>query len=260
METIHGDLYDYPQYYEIVYGDDWRAELDFLLAALEKHGRPSTKRVFEPACGTGRLLWRLGKKGFEVGGNDLNPKMITYCNQRLARHRLPKSAVVGDMTNFQCEKKVDLIFNMINSFRHLATEEMAVNHLQSVARSLRKGGLYILGLHLTPTVKSPIDGESWSGRRGHLAVLSSLQLKERDLKNRKEAFQMSFEVYKPTEIFRIENEVSFRTYTAEQFSALLAKVPALAVAASYDFAYEIDEPITVDSSTEDVVFILKKKD
>ena len=29
-ETIVGDIYDYPKYYDIVYGSDWRAEFDFL--------------------------------------------------------------------------------------------------------------------------------------------------------------------------------------------------------------------------------------
>jgi SAM-dependent methyltransferase len=259
VETITGaNLYDFPKYYDLIFGSDWKAELQFLLAVFEKHARRRVHRVFEPACGTGRLLYRLGKAGYAVSGIDLNEQAVEYCNRRLARHGLPPSAAVGDMTDFRLPRKVDAAFNMINSFRHLASERAARSHLECIARALAKGGVYVLGLHLTPTRGDPTEEEEWSARRGNLTVISQLRTVERDLRRRNEAVHMSFGIYTPSRTFRLTGRADFRTYTARQIHGLFRKVPSLSVAATYDFAYRPDLPVAVGPNTEDVVYVLVK--
>ncbi len=49
METIEADFYDYPKYYDLVYGSDWKAEFDFLQSCFDQHATGSVCRVFEPA-------------------------------------------------------------------------------------------------------------------------------------------------------------------------------------------------------------------
>ena len=149
-----------------MFGSDWQAEYEFLNAAFAKHGDGKIKRLFEPGCGTGRLMFRFAKAGYEVAGNDLVKKAIDYCNKRLERHGFPGTAVVGDMCDFRVKKKFDVAFNMINTVRHLPSEDHAKRHLECVANALRKGGLYFLGLHLTPTVGEPMDEEHWVARKG----------------------------------------------------------------------------------------------
>lgn len=78
METIAGNIYDFPVYYDLVFGADWAAEFHFLTDCFEKHVSGRTRRLFEPACGTGRLLYRFAKEGYALGGIDLNPKAIEY--------------------------------------------------------------------------------------------------------------------------------------------------------------------------------------
>jgi len=258
LETIEGNLYDYPKYYDLVYGSDWKAEFDFLLACFEKHARGQVKRLFEPACGTGRLMAKLAAAGFEVSGVDLNPSAVDYCNDRLLRSGHAASAVVGDMTEFITPKPVDAAFNTINSFRHLATESQARKHLRCVAQSLRPGGIYVLGLHLTPTVVEPMQEESWSARRGNLAVLSRLWVIQNDQRRRQESVGMSFDVYTPSKQFRITDQIDFRTYTAKQMESLLGKVNEFEITSVYDFGYDIDQPLDIGPDSEDVVYVLKK--
>ena len=174
MEEIHASLYDYPKYYDLLFGSDWKAEFDFLGACFEQHARRPVRRLFEPACGTGRLMVKFASAGYEVSGNDLNSKAVAYCNARLQRLGFPPSASVGDMADFRLRRKVDAAFSTINSFRHLATERAAEDHLRCVAGALGKGGLYVLGFHLTPTREPTCDEESWSARRGNLAVCSRM--------------------------------------------------------------------------------------
>lgn len=259
MELLAGDLYDFPQYYDLVFGSDWAAELAFLQACFETHAERKVIRVFEPACGTGRLMFRLARCGYQVSGLDLNPRAVGYCNDRLTRHGFPATAFVGDMADFRLPKPVDAAFNMINSFRHLQTERAARSHLKCVANALRTGGLYVLGLHLTPTEGEPTEEESWSARRGNLCVNTNLRTTFRDLGKREEHFEMRYEIYTPTQQKRITDTIVFRTYTAPQLKKWLRAEPRMELVASYDFAYDLAQPTKLDPAAEDVVLVLRKK-
>ncbi len=257
VEEIQGDIYDYPKYYDLVYGSDWKAEFDFLLACADRFLDQPLKSAFEPACGTGRLLYRLGKAGFQVAGNDLNPKAVEFCNQRLARFGLSETAAVADMADFHLTEPVDLGFNMINSFRHLNTEALAAGHLQCMARAIRSGGIYVLGLHLVPLRGEACENEAWSATRGHLTVNSDLWLIERKLEERYEEYAMHYDIYTPSRQFRIRDQLRFRTYTADQFCQLVDRTEGLKMEAVFDFQYDLSEPVTLDESTEDAIFILR---
>ena len=259
IEIIEGHIYDYPKYYDLVFASDWRAEFDFLLGCFDRHAQRPVQRLFEPACGTGRLLIKLAEAGYEVAGNDLNPHAVEFCNARFLRRGLEPVAAIGDMSAFLLKRQVDAAFNTINSFRHLATEQEAESHLRCVARALAEGGIYVLGLHLTPTDGERIEEESWSARRGNLSVISKMWSVELDLERRVERVGMSFDIYTPTRTFRIVDEMSHRTYTAGQMVDLLARVPEFEIAETYDFTYDIDDPIRIDERTEDVLYVLRKK-
>ncbi|MEM1062320.1 MAG: class I SAM-dependent methyltransferase [Planctomycetota bacterium] len=255
---LTGDLYDYPKYYDLVFGSDWAPEFHFLKAVFAKHGLKKTQSLFEPACGTGRLMYRLAKDGYDVSGCDLNVKAIDYCNARLKKHGFAESGFVADMCDFRLPKKVDAAFNTISSFRHLETEKQAVAHLTCVADHLKKGGLYVLGLVLVPPDDDWEGEESWSARRGNLSVTTDLRTKDFDRKKRMEVLAMTYDVRTPTEHYVIKGEMAYRTYNDKQMRTLFKKVPSLEVVETYDFAYDPAEPIETDRETEDVIYILKK--
>lgn len=258
MEVIRASLYDYPLYYDLVYGSDWHAELHFLEECFPRFIHDQVKTVFEPACGTGRLLHRLACHGYQVSGLDLNEKAVQFCNARLERLGFRPATFVGDMSDFVLPQPVDAAFNTINSFRHLRTEEAARSHLRCMAAAVRRDGVYVLGLHLTPTSREPLAEEAWHARRGHLVVNTSMWTIERDLQRREERCGIAVDVYKPTENFRIEDELVFRTYTRPQLAETLAALPQWQLAAVYDFAYDLQAPIAINDATEDVVLILKR--
>ena len=259
MPATLANLYDYPRYYDLVFGSDWKAEFDFLRAAFREFVTGKSKRLFEPACGTGRLVFRLAKAGYSVSGLDLNPRAVDYCNRRLAKHDLPETAFIGDMAKFTLPKPVDGAFNTINSFRHLPSEATARAHLRCMAAALRKGGVYVLGLHLTPTEGEPLTEESWSARRGHLCINTHLQTFEVDRPGRMELCRMTMDVYSPTQQFQIVDELRFRTYTLPQLRRLLAEVPELELVEVFDFRYSLDETTIMDAATQDVVLILRRR-
>lgn len=257
-EIIEGSIYDFPKYYDLLFGSDWKAEFDFVQECFRDYGRKSTKRLFEPACGTGRLLIKLAQAGYEVSGNDLNEKAIDFCNDRLERFGFDRSTRVEDMSDFKVKKKYDAAFNLINTFRHLPTEKAAVAHLQCMAAALAKGAIYALGIHLEPTVGEPMQEESWSARRGNLGITSYMWSKGIDRKKRMEHLGVTLDIYTPTRHRRIVDHMEYRTYRYSQFQSLLKKVPEFRVEEVFDFAYDINQPHEITEASEDVVFVLKR--
>jgi SAM-dependent methyltransferase len=258
METVTDSIYNYPVYYDLIFASDWAAEFRFLEAAFQKHVDKKTKRVLEPACGTGRLLFRMAKAGYDSAGLDLNEKAINYCNQRLAKHGFKESAFVADMCDFEVKKPYDAAFNTINSFRHLATEKQTVEHFRAMAAAVRPGGIYALGFHLTPLEGPQTEQEHWSARRGNLVINTSMWPRDKDRKNRMERYNLRFDIHRPSGSQRIDDCLELRSYTYRQFGTMLKKIPEWTVEETYDFRYDIDEPIELDAEAEDVVYILKR--
>ncbi len=257
-DVIHGKIYDYPVYYDIIFAADWKKEFQFLRDCFSEHATGQVRRVLEPACGTGRLLIKVAQAGYDVIGNDLNPQAVEFCNRRFRRRGLEPAAVVADMADFRLKRKVDAAFNLINSFRHLPSEQAAVAHLRCMARALRKGGIYLLGLHLTPVSRRICDDECYTARRGTVTVKSRLWTKSVDSRKRVEMVGMTLDVTTPAKQLKLVDEMPFRMYTARQFNRLLAEVPELELVETYDFDHDINCPIEVDGHSEDVVFVLKK--
>ncbi|MEM0925820.1 MAG: class I SAM-dependent methyltransferase [Planctomycetota bacterium] len=258
MEIVQESIYDHPKYYDLVFNADCAAETKFILGCAERFYPRRAARFFEPACGTGRLLYSLARRGYDVAGLDLNPKAVEFCNQRFVRHGLPQRAFVADMSDFRLPKKADVAFNTINSFRHLSSEKAARDHLRCVAESLKKGGLYLLGVHLTPTEAEPSDGEAWSARRGNLSINTLMWTNSRNPKSRVERFGIRFDIHRPSGTIRLEDELVLRSYTKTQMAALIRSVKCWKVLETYDFGYDLHDPIEVTKETEDVVYVLQK--
>ena len=255
--TIYGSVYDHPKLYDVLFSVGWKCEIDFLNACFQRYGGGPVRRVFEPACGTGRLLWRLGKQGFEVSGLDLNPCSVSFCNQRLRKHGLSQTAIVGDMTDFRLKRPVDAAFNLVSSFLHLTTEKSAKEHFRCMATALRPKGLYLLGFHLIPQDVASCSQESWKTARGRLRLQSKLQRIAQNAAKRLETIEFRMKATTPTKTYELVDTFPMRTYTAAQFRRLLADIALFDVVETFDFT--MDRPIRINADTEDVVFVLRKR-
>ena len=259
IPVVEESIYDHPKYYDLVFGSDCAAEVRFIVGCGDRFMRRAPKRFLEPACGTGRLLFALAKRGYSVGGLDLNEKAVEFCNARLRRHGYAAAAFVANMSDFRVPRRFDLAFNTINSFRHLSSERAAKDHLQCMGEAIRVGGLYLLGVHLTPSQAAPSETESWSARRGHLSINTHMWTKDRDRKKRVERFGIRFDVHRPRGSVRIVDELVLRSYTSAQISRLIGSSGCWETVETYSFDYNLDQPIQVDGTSEDVVYVLQRK-
>lgn len=252
------DCYDYPQYWDLAFRDSTREEADFVDAVSDKYLRGRASRIFEPGCGGGRLVVELARRGYEVTGIDLNRSAIRYLTKRLQRNNLKATVLEADMVKYICQRKVDIAINTVSTFRHLLTEQAAVAHLQSVAASLKKGGFYILGLHLLPPDAALEDRESWVAKHGQVSVHVTLDAFNACRRKRTETLRFSMRIKSPTKVRELTTDYRMRIYTAAQMRSLLAKAPEFELVEVFDFYYEIDAPQPLDNRLGDAVFLLKR--
>jgi SAM-dependent methyltransferase len=103
--------------------------------------------VMDPACGPANVLLPFARDGLHVAGNDLEPAMVRHAREVLA----PFGAEVtcGDMRSLRLRTKpFDVALNLYASIGHLEDDAGVRRHLACVARHLRPGGLYLLGLNV----------------------------------------------------------------------------------------------------------------
>jgi SAM-dependent methyltransferase len=252
--------YDYPQYFDLAFRDETPAEVAFLEAAFRRYvtGGP-VRRLFEPGCGSGRLVAALAARGYQVTGLDLSAPALAYLRRRLVRRRLEATLIQGDMAEFRLAEPVDAAFCTFNTFRHLTTEAAARRHLECMAAALRPGGIYVLGLHLLPLDVDLESCERWTARHGRVKLTATLRVLAASRRKRLEQLRLSMLVRTGTKVVRLRSEFALRMYTAKQFRKLLASVPAFTLGDVFDFWYEIDRPRRLDDEMTDTVVILQRK-
>lgn len=259
MPIVSADWYDYPQFFDLAFRSETRAEADFIEAACRKYCAFRVRRMLEPGCGSGRLIVELSARGYEMTGFDLSSSALEYLQRRLTRRKLRAKILRADMSDFRLARRVDAAFSTWNTFRHLTTEQAARRHLQCVASSLRQGGIYILGFHLLPLDVSEESLERWSAQSGRTKVTVTLRVLATDRRRRIETLRASMRARNGMRDLRLRTEFPLRMYTANQFRRLLASVPAFELCDVYDFWYEIGQPLTLNDEITDTVFILRKR-
>lgn len=251
--------YDYPQYFDMVFRDETAMEVEFFLAAFDQFVDGSVHRVFEPGCGSGRLVTAMASKGYDVTGIDLNVPSLDYLRRKLKRRGLSATLTQADFTNLELPGKYDAAFCTFNTFRHLTDERSAVSHLKSVAAHLRPGGLYILGLHIIPLDAEKQCIERWKASHGITTVNVTLRVADFNRRKRIEQIHVVLTARSPTKTIRCRTEFPLRLYTVKQFLGTLASVPELETVGVYDFNYDLQSPREIDDDLIDSVFLLKKR-
>jgi SAM-dependent methyltransferase len=258
--TIQANWFDYPQYYDIAFQGPTQREADFIEAACRKYCPFAARRFLEPGCGSGRLVAELAARGYQVTGLDLSQPGLSYLRRRLARRLLNAETFEAEISDFRLSRPVDAAYCTVSTFRHLLTEQTARSHLQCIARILRPGGIYVLGLHLLPLDLDKEDVLRWTERRGKTTVNVTLRVLCTDLRRRLENFRVSLLVrqHGPKEVC-LRHEFQLRTYTARQFRRLLDSVPSLELCDVYDSRYDIEHPLSVNDEIAYNVFVLKRR-
>ena len=255
---LQANWFDYPQYYDIAFQAYTPGEANFIEAACRKYCQFEVRRFLEPACGSGRLITELAARGYQMVGFDASQPALSYLRRRLTRCRLHAELFEAEMSNFRIGKPADVAYCVVSTFRHLLSEQAARDHLECIARSLRPGGIYVLGLHLLPLGGDKEQSECWTQRRCETKVTVTLRFQRIDRRHRIEDARVCLMARRRSNELSLQHAFQLRTYSPRQFLRLLDSVPSLELCDVYDFRHDIEQPSALNDEATYTVFVLKR--
>ncbi|MFW9834635.1 MAG: class I SAM-dependent DNA methyltransferase [Candidatus Thorarchaeota archaeon] len=212
--------------------------LEFYLKQARKYQGP----VLELACGTGRITIPLSKE-VSITGLDFSKAMLDSARLKAKEKELDIVFIQGDMTNFELNKKFNLILMTGIAFSHLETREDVEGCLSCVKHHLTDDGRFIFDIHnpslaiLTrdpseqfPHAKYPDpDGNGTvtiteSNKYDKATQINRLQLYFK-LGEREEAHPVNMRMFFPQELDALlhyngfEVETKYGDYTSQPFNS-----------------------------------------
>lgn len=262
--TATESWYETPLFYDIVFDGDTVREVDFLENLCARYGRPRGNgvAVLEPACGSGRLVREFASRGWIVHGFDQEEEMLAFARKRVVSAGI-KPVLWQDRLEFfrlPDSTRFDLAHCLVSTFKYIEEEAGAVSCLRRISRSLKPGGIFVLGLHLTDYGNERCHHERWVEERAGYQVVCNTRTWPADRRQRRESLRTRLRVRHPDgHVSRMETPWQFRTYSARQLKGLLRQVTALEIVACFDFHYDLERERKFDDSYEDIVVVLRKR-
>ena len=210
-------FYADPALYDALHADGTADEVWLLDLLARRHAPNAPKTALEPACGTGRYLAGLLRRGWTAHGYDLSAAMVDFARRRLARFGARARVERGAMETFRPRERFGLIFNLLSTFRHLTSDRAALAHLRLMRRALAPGGVFILGLDLALYGADEPDEETWTARRGGRTLTHVMMTLPPDARRRRERV-INFVHERGRRV--LESAYDLRAYDAAQISAL----------------------------------------
>jgi SAM-dependent methyltransferase len=224
LYTEHVDLYD------LAFDWDVSEEVDWLLARMG----PRCSSVLEPACGSGRIVMELARRGLDVVGTDISPAMVAAATRRLESAHVAAEVVLADMRDFDLGRSFDGAVCPINTLGHLRPPDL-VRHLACMGRHLAPGAGYLVQLpHYGPEGGEVGHKDEWEESREGVEVRVTWTTEAFDLDRMLERQRSRIEVVsgpRAGEVIEERHEMTF--WTPEAWAAALAATPFVQTA-TYD--------------------------
>jgi len=217
-------IYTDPALYDLVHTEGTDDEVWLLTHLAQRHGC-GIKTALEPACGTGRYLAGLLRRGWMVEGYDAAGGMLAFTRKRLAGWGKRAKLARGEMTTYRPARRFGLIVNVLSTFRHLMSEREALAHLKLMAGALEPGGIFMLGLDLSIYGQDEPDEEVWDCRQGGRRAKHVVMSIPAEPGTRRERIINFVTVPKGKKEEVLESSYDLRSYSAAEIAELIEKSP-----------------------------------
>jgi ubiquinone/menaquinone biosynthesis C-methylase UbiE len=111
----------------------------FFIDQAKKYGAP----VLELACGTGEVTIPIAEEGLSVVGLDFSSKMLEQAKMKSQKSGTNIEWILGDMTNFELNKKFSTIIMPDAAFNWIVSNESVEKCLNCIGRHLKRAGRFI---------------------------------------------------------------------------------------------------------------------
>lgn len=146
----------YAKYYDLLYKDkDYFGESEYVNRLIEKF-RPSSKRILDLGCGTGRHDIIFAENGYDVTGVEMAEAMIEKANYNLSKKKshLNVEFVKSDIRNMRLSGKYDVIISLFHVISYQTTNRDLRMAFTTVKEHLKEDGIFIFDFWYGPAVLS----------------------------------------------------------------------------------------------------------
>jgi len=128
------------KYYDMIYSyKNYKKESNVIINLIKKYKKSSGSDLLESACGTGEYL-KYFLNDYNCEGFDISSDMIS-----VAKEKLPEiNFRVADMTNFNFNKKYDVIVCLFSSIAYIKTVDNLKKAINNFYEHLNDGGIMII--------------------------------------------------------------------------------------------------------------------
>lgn len=131
-------IFHRPELGKAIFGWDAAEELDKLTEFFDAHKQA---RGLDVACGYGRLLIPLSKRGFTIDGIDISSSLVTAMAKEIPEGS-DSRAMVCDVSAFASPGGYEFAYAAMNSLRFLETKFALKRHFKNMETSLVPGSPY----------------------------------------------------------------------------------------------------------------------
>jgi len=122
-----------------------KRELDFLEHAFRADATRPIKDVLDIACGTGRHVFGLARRGYQCTGLDYTPERVQIAKDRAKSAGVSVRLMQGDATRLKYENEFDAVLALYILFL-LPNDDDVLKCLGQIHRALRKGGVLVCNI------------------------------------------------------------------------------------------------------------------
>jgi SAM-dependent methyltransferase len=250
------------KYYDAAYAAKQDlVDLPFYLDLAEQSRGP----VLEIACGTGRVLLPIARKGIEICGVDNSQPMLDVLNQNLASEsQVVRDKITvhqGDMRTFRLNLKFPLVMIPFRPMQHMFTVEDQIAALKTAAAHLTDTGILAFDVFypkfdmIWTRVGEEVAEMEWTPPSDPTKLVRRFFRKDAiDKINQIFSFTFIFRTYQSGDLILEETE-AFRLcyYTYPHLRALFLLAGLEPVAEYGSFA-----KTPLDNSAEQMIFLLRR--
>jgi len=235
-------------------------DLPFYLELAEKSPGP----VLEIACGTGRVLLPIARKGLEIHGVDNSRPMLEILNKNLQKESAEVRGKVtlheGDMRGFRLGRKFPLVIIPFRPMQHMHTVDDQIRALKTAAMHLTDDGILAFDVFypkfelINTKIGEEVPEMEWKSNLDPSAMVRRYFRKDSvDKINQVFSFTFVYRTFKDNKVIAEETEalqLSFYTYPHLRALFLLAGLEIVEEYGSF-------AKTPMDNGAEEMIFLLR---
>lgn len=256
-------VFENPQYFEIAFQHrDIGRECDFIESVTELYSKTDNRKVLDVFCGTGAHILELLRRGYEADGFDVTDPMLNYVRSKIDPASYQPKLWKDNLENFKVDCEYGVLTNMLTSFNYITTNESVLSHIESAAKALSYGGLYIIEMnHPRDILSSGTSAPNrWVEVRGDIEIEMDWDYKSAQLDYIDQVYNMTgkMTIREGGKEKILTSEERIRIYLYQEMRALISLSGWLNLVKAFG-AFHLDQELDSSDASWRMILILRKE-